>query len=178
MAWSGDANGAYIFWLNGMAGTGKSTISRTVARQLAEEKRLAASFFFSRGRGDLGHAGKFFTTIATQLAHSLPVLSPFLLKAIDQYPLISQRGLAEQWKHLILEPLSKLKDTPTRARSAPVMVVIDALDECRNENDVKLILALLAQAQHLKSIRLRVFVTSRPETPIVCGFRKMSAYHS
>jgi len=176
MAWSGDAsaNSAYIFWLNGMAGTGKSTISRTVARQLAEEKRLAASFFFSRGRGDISHAGKFFTTIATQLAHSLPVLSPCLSKAIDEHHNISQRGLTEQWKHLILGPLSNLKDTPTRARPAPMVIVIDALDECENEDDIKLILALLAQAQHLNSIRLRVFVTSRPETPILCGFRKLS----
>jgi len=169
MAWSGDADGAYIFWLNGMAGTGKSTITRTVAHQLAEEKRLAASFLFSRGRGDIGHAGKFFTTIATQLAHSLPLLSPSLSKAIDEYHNISQRGLSEQWKHLILEPLSTL----TRAQSAPMVIVIDALDECDNENDIKLILALLTEAQHLNSIRLRVFVTSRPEIPILCGFRKM-----
>ncbi|RPB26719.1 hypothetical protein L211DRAFT_781050, partial [Terfezia boudieri ATCC MYA-4762] len=173
MAWSGDAKGAYIFWLNGMAGTGKSTISRTVARQLAEEKKLAASFFFSRGRGDIGHAGKFFTTIATQLAHSLPALSPSLSKAIDEHLNISQRGLSEQWKHLILGPLSGLKDTPTRAQSASMVIVIDALDECENEDDIKLILALLAQAQNLNSIRLRVFVTSRPETPILCGFRRM-----
>jgi len=46
MEWYEDHNRPCIFWLNGMARTGKSTISRTVACELAEKKRLAASFFF------------------------------------------------------------------------------------------------------------------------------------
>src|SRR5258705_13999483 len=79
-----DPHSECIFWLNGMAGTGKSTISRTVARELAEEKRLAASFFFSRGRADISHAGKFFTTIAAQLANNLPVLRQSISDADDQ----------------------------------------------------------------------------------------------
>jgi hypothetical protein len=53
-----------IFWLNGLAGTGKSTVSRTVARRYNEQKRLGASFFFSKGGGDVSHAGKFFTSLA------------------------------------------------------------------------------------------------------------------
>jgi hypothetical protein len=49
-----------------MAGTGKSTIARTVARKLNEKECLGASFFFSRGRGDRGHAGMFFTTVTRE----------------------------------------------------------------------------------------------------------------
>jgi len=40
MDWCDDPDSKCIFWLNGMAGTGKSTISRTIARELAEEIRL------------------------------------------------------------------------------------------------------------------------------------------
>jgi hypothetical protein len=47
-----------------MAGTGKSTIARTVARKYNDRNRLGASFFFSRGGGEVSHAGKFFTSIA------------------------------------------------------------------------------------------------------------------
>jgi hypothetical protein len=46
-----------IFWLNGMAGTGKSTIARTVARDFYEQKGLGASFFspfFSNALNGLG----------------------------------------------------------------------------------------------------------------------------
>src|ERR1700742_4840524 len=47
--WTEDPEGKGIFWLYGAAGTGKSTISRTVARSLAAKGVLSASFFFKRG---------------------------------------------------------------------------------------------------------------------------------
>ena len=53
-----------IFWLSGLAGTGKSIISRTVARRCSKQKRLRASIFFSKGGGDIGYAGKLFTSLA------------------------------------------------------------------------------------------------------------------
>jgi hypothetical protein len=55
-----------------MAGTGNSTIARTVARTyLDQKKRLGANFFFSHGGGDIGHAGKFVMSIAVQLASNI-----------------------------------------------------------------------------------------------------------
>jgi SpoVK/Ycf46/Vps4 family AAA+-type ATPase len=57
-----------MYWLNGMAGTGQSTIARTVARRCADQQRLGASFFFARGGGDLASARKFVTSVAVQLA--------------------------------------------------------------------------------------------------------------
>ena len=57
-----------VFWLSGMAGTGKSTIARTVAREQLAQNQLGATFVFSKGGGDVGNAHKFFTTIAFQLA--------------------------------------------------------------------------------------------------------------
>ena len=123
MRWSEAPNDACIFWLNGMAGTGKSTIARTVARKWADEKRLGASFFFSRGQGDLAHASKFFTTLAYQLAHAqvscLPAdVRKALCKAIYDNPDIHQgfeglgdgqridrqipRDLADRWQGIAL----------------------------------------------------------------------------
>ncbi|EPS35753.1 hypothetical protein H072_10713 [Dactylellina haptotyla CBS 200.50] len=43
--WVAEPAAPRIFWLYGMAGTGKSTISRTVAKTLGANKQLAASFF-------------------------------------------------------------------------------------------------------------------------------------
>jgi hypothetical protein len=168
MMWSENLSSACIFWLNGMAGTGKSTIARTVARRFADQKRLGASFFFSRGRGDLGHTTKFFTSLAAQLVHTVPALKPYVCRALAENFNISQQGLGEQWKHLIFQPLSNLKDGSFQSRI--FILVIDALDECEGEDDVQLILRLLAEAKALETIRLRVFLTSRPETPIRFGF--------
>ncbi|KAF7898294.1 hypothetical protein EAF00_004740 [Botryotinia globosa] len=49
-----------------MAGTGKYTISRTVAQNFVVKGELGASFFFKRGKSDCGYAGMFFTIIVTQ----------------------------------------------------------------------------------------------------------------
>jgi len=169
MHWSKNPADACIFWLCGMAGTGKSTIARTVARNWDDEKRLGASFFFSRGQGDLAHASKFFTTLAYQLARTQSSVSVSVRRAILNNPDAPTQCLQDQWKHLIFEPLSRLNDV-----SSQIMLVIDALDECDGENDTKLILQLLSQAKILSAVRFQVFVTSRPETPIHLGFENIS----
>ncbi|KAK9574875.1 hypothetical protein V6Z77_001663, partial [Aspergillus fumigatus] len=58
--WAISPQGKCIFWLNGMAGTGKSTISRTVAHRLKENGPLRASFFFKKGEKDRGSAKSLF----------------------------------------------------------------------------------------------------------------------
>ncbi|KAI5842018.1 hypothetical protein BZA05DRAFT_360237 [Tricharina praecox] len=163
--WADSRNGACIFWLNGMAGTGKSTIARTVASRWDHKKRLGASFFFSRGQGDLARASKLFITFAYQLGRSNSRLGSRVRKAICDHPDIIRQSLREQWKHLILKPLSR------SSKMHSLVFVIDALDECDDEYDVALILNLLSQAANVTSVRLRVFITSRPETPIRHGFQ-------
>jgi hypothetical protein len=169
-AWADGVDEGCIFWLNGMAGTGKSTIARTIAQEYHHRKRLGASFFFSRGVEDQSHAQMFFTTIAVQLAHTLSALKQHICTAVDEHNDIAGRRQRDQWEHLILQPLSKLM---ANSCQSPLILVIDALDECDGDNDVKGILRLFAEAKSLKPIQLRIFITSRPETPIRLGFREM-----
>jgi pantothenate kinase-related protein Tda10 len=63
--WARIPNGECIFWLNGKAGTGKSTISLTIAQTFADNEELGASFFFKGEEGDRGKPIRFFTTIAS-----------------------------------------------------------------------------------------------------------------
>src|SRR5271156_1351570 len=79
--WAEDTSGKPIFWLNGMAGPGKSTIARTIDQSFAANGQLGASFFFRRGEGDRGNATRFFTTIATDLMAHIPGLIPIVRKA-------------------------------------------------------------------------------------------------
>jgi len=173
MRWSDTPSGACMFWLNGMAGTGKSTIARTVAREWVKKKRLGASFFFSRGQGELARASKFFTTLAYQLATAESGLAAGVRRAICVNPDVPRQSLRDQWERLILEPLSQLKEASSDPAHSMILV-IDALDECDDTKDTGLILGLLSQAKSLGSFRLRVFVTSRPETPIRHGFDDIS----
>ncbi|KEY75329.1 hypothetical protein S7711_10183, partial [Stachybotrys chartarum IBT 7711] len=171
-SWVHNPDAKPIFWLNGMAGTGKSTISRTIASLLDQRRELGASFFFKRGETDRGNVCRFITTIVRQMADKEPRIAPMLKAAIEAESTILSSAIQEQFQKLIYEPLSKI------TLSAPLVVVIDALDECDNDNEIKLVINLFARAQTLRPPWLRVFMTSRPELPIRLGFSKVQdTYH-
>ncbi|KAK4220852.1 hypothetical protein QBC38DRAFT_550409, partial [Podospora fimiseda] len=165
--WAENSQAESIFWLNGMAGTGKSTISRTVAKSFAKDGLLGASFFFKRGGGDRGKARLVFPTIANELVHNIPYLKLSVRKAIDKYPDLPNKALRDQFEHLILEPLGSID------RTTPIAIVIDALDECDGDKDVETIIAQLSRANDLRSVRVKIFITSRPELPIRLGFKNV-----
>ncbi|EEU36712.1 uncharacterized protein NECHADRAFT_51778 [Fusarium vanettenii 77-13-4] len=166
--WIHDPNGKTIFWLNGMAGTGKSTISRTIARSLASHGLLGANFFFKRGETDRGNLAKLFTTIARQLALSQPALGPKIKERFDSDPTIVGKAAQVQFKTLILDSFSACAHL--FRDGTPLVIVIDALDECERDEDIKLIINLFSQTRDVQRPRLRVFVTSRPELPVRLGF--------
>jgi hypothetical protein len=169
--WANNKDGKSIFWLSGMAGTGKSTIARTVAQSFASRGQLGASFFLKKGEGERGNASRFFTTIATDLVACEPDMLPGIRKTLDEDSTISHKALKDQFEKLILQPLLGIKHA--RSRALARVVVIDALDECEREADIRAILQLLARTEDVRPVPLRIVVTSRPELHIRLGFRGM-----
>ena len=104
-----------IFWLSGMAGTGKSTIARTIAKSFSNDARLGGSFFFSKDGGDLAHATKFVGTLAYQLATVSASLKRLICDAIAGQTHIVHQGLRNQWKAFIHQPLMELGTTLSRS---------------------------------------------------------------
>ncbi|KAG7428037.1 Vegetative incompatibility protein HET-E-1 [Fusarium oxysporum f. sp. raphani] len=168
--WIDDPDAKPVFWLNGKAGTGKSTISRTVAQLRYSHGDLGASFFFKRGEADRGSLDKFVPTLASQLAQSVPSTALAIKNTIDTDPAIIGKGVREQFDKLIREPLSKASEAIATLSS--LVIVIDALDECEQDKDIKLLISIVTNTQILRP-RLRVFLTSRPELPIRLGFSKV-----
>ncbi|TFA99728.1 hypothetical protein CCMA1212_008564 [Trichoderma ghanense] len=172
--WSTKPESQCIFWLNGGAGTGKSTISRTVARSLVNRGMLAASFFFKHGEADRGNMTLFFPTIASQLVQTFPQIAPHVRAAVEADPTIHDRSIKEQFDKLIAGPIriaSEVSQLPT------MVVVADALDECDNDEHVRLFIHLLSQTQHFTSVSLKFFITSRPELAIRLGFADISGQY-
>ncbi|KAL4769257.1 hypothetical protein BDW60DRAFT_102654 [Aspergillus nidulans var. acristatus] len=171
MEWAISPSPKSIFWLKGMAGTGKSTISRTVAQSLKDTNHLGASFFFKRGEGDRGNAKRFFPTLTRQLILWSSELRSGVHEALDHDPDIVTKSLREQFEKLLLQPLLGLDQLGRQPRTA--VMVIDALDECEHDQDIQNIIRLLPLLQKAKSVRLRIFLTSRPELSISLGFSEI-----
>jgi Cdc6-like AAA superfamily ATPase len=154
-----DANGKSVFYLQGMAGTGKSTISRTVAQHLVEraDRPLVATFFFKRGEEDRVDASRVITTLTSQLISREPVLAASVKRAIDANHAITNRPMGEQFEQLILRPLEGLK--PGKSRT--VVIIIDALDECRSEDDIRQLIYQIFRGANMKSDTIR-WRASRP----------------
>ncbi|KAH7153735.1 WD40-repeat-containing domain protein [Fusarium sp. MPI-SDFR-AT-0072] len=166
--WIDEPSSKPIFWLNGMAGTGKSTISRTVAQARHDRGDLGATFFFKRSTTDQGNLSKFVSTLAHQLASRIPRITLAIKNAVDMDPAIIDKTVREQFQKLIQEPLSKA--TAASCTRPSVVIVVDALDECESDADIKLLLELFSTLRFAGPLRVRVFVTSRPELPVRLGF--------
>ncbi|KAF2156234.1 hypothetical protein K461DRAFT_252256, partial [Myriangium duriaei CBS 260.36] len=164
--WLEDPTGKRIFWLCGKAGTGKSTIACTLSNKLFAQKHLGASFFFKRGEVDRKDASRFFPTLAYQLARDVPEMYELLSEALETNPLLCEKDLQQQFENLLFKPL--LSATANRPDVlSKLIIVIDALDECECEEHILTLLRFLSQ------LKLRIFVTSRPEYPVRLGFKKV-----
>lgn len=171
-SWATDPDRQPVFWLQGMAGTGKSTVSRTVARWLDNEGLLGGSFFFKKGGTDREDARRLFTTLTKQIMEKLPPLRQPIKEAIRTSRDIGSRNPQEQFNELLFKPLKSLN---LGLRTPLILVaVIDALDECQIPGDVAAFLSTLPKLNDLEEVHLRVFITSRPEPPVIKGFRPIS----
>ncbi|KAK7464933.1 hypothetical protein VKT23_006141 [Stygiomarasmius scandens] len=144
-----------ICWVYGPAGSGKSTVARTVVE---EYKDRAFTFFFSRDSAECTIAKNFFPTIAAQLPTSI---GQQVQEALSSDALILEKALKVQLEKLILAPISNCAQSLT---SSPILIIVDGLDECQPES-CKLLLQALATFQD-HSIPIRFLLFSRAESHI------------
>ncbi|SCN89521.1 uncharacterized protein FFM5_04722 [Fusarium fujikuroi] len=162
--WIEDETSQPILWLNGMAGTGKSTIARTIAKSRAESGDLGASFFFKRGEADRENLGKFVSSIARQLVRTVPGYANIIKETLESDPDIVSKAVSKQFAELIEAPLKELG-------KRPLAFVIDALDECNREDEIRSLIGILSCASSIRQC-IRVLITSRPDLPTRLGFAK------
>ena len=154
-----------VIWLNGPAGAGKSAIAQTIAERY-KDNRLAASFFFLRNTSDRGVTNRLFTTLAWQLAKSIPETRPNIESALQMEPLLYTKSINVQFDYLIVKVFENLLRDKPGLRPEKSLVIIDGVDECATEQDQKLFLTLIADALARTGIPLRFLICSRPEAHI------------
>ncbi|CCO31634.1 hypothetical protein BN14_05681 [Rhizoctonia solani AG-1 IB] len=170
-AWKDSKDAEKVCWINGMAGTGKTTIATTFCSILRESHELGASFFCTRSLPDCRNVKLIFPTIAYQLARfSLPFRIA-LLQVLEQDPDVHTKLPRVQLQRMILQPLHSVADS----LPANIVVVIDALDECEDGSEVGQVLHILLE--RASDLPVRFLVTSRPEYHIRQKIRE-SGLHS
>jgi WD40 repeat protein len=171
-SWATARAGPVVFWLNGLAGTGKSTIARTICDRFATKNLLGASFFISRQVAERRHAPNVVRTIAYQLARQQSAFAEAIsAKLRDSPDIASSGGLQKLATELLFQPAGVL------AADAGLLVVIDALDECAADSSGRSggeLLPLLLRGLLKLSGRVKLLLTSRAEPEIMRMFELAS----
>ncbi|KAI0029359.1 hypothetical protein K488DRAFT_56524, partial [Vararia minispora EC-137] len=161
--WSVDDTAPSIFWLDGMAGTGKSAVARSFCCSLRDNQLLGGSFFCSRvGKADRHDVKHILPTLALSLARHSPSYAKTLLTVLERENISTHSNLDVQVSFLLEEPLRTVHDEARMPRT--LVLVVDALDECEDEELTYSFLQKLLDA--VRRLPIKLFLTSRPEPHI------------
>ncbi|VDB84819.1 unnamed protein product [Peniophora sp. CBMAI 1063] len=167
-AWSRNPDGPRTYWLNGMAGTGKSAIARSFGEHLRDHRLLGGSFFCSReSDAELKDSKRIVPTLAATLAALDSGYKLALMPVLEKYSAESRPstwGLREQVVRLFCEPFA----SGYAPHMPSYILIIDALDETSDMTVEELLKALIDRSA---DIPVRFFLTSRPEEHIQQGLR-------
>ena len=157
--WANDKTTPKVYWLNGMAGTGKTTIAYSFSEILREKGSLGGTFFSSHLWVDTSNVHCIIPTISLQLAKYLPSLSPLILEVVEANPDYSSWMIGKQFQDLIVKPLTAAYRDIREVVVVPV-IVLDALDECSDQSLVAELLSVILK--HSRSLPVKFFITSCP----------------
>ena len=167
-AWALDDLSSKVYWIVGMAGTGKSTILHTLCEILDKKNILGGSFFCSRGSENARNARLIVPTIAHSLASTSPCIKSEVIKAIENDPKLAEPTfikLVDQFNKLIRVPIQVSMGEAVKTCK---IIVIDAIDECTDLQLVSSLIQLILESA--STIPLKVFIASRDEPLIRCAF--------
>ncbi|CAE6430654.1 unnamed protein product, partial [Rhizoctonia solani] len=160
LGWVRNRGDGAVYWLNGMAGTGKTTIAYSTCAALDSAHMLGASFFCSRLREECRNVNMIIPSIAYQLARFSRPFHHALCNALENDPDAHGKQLQMQFNALIKVPILHIQHTLPEE----LIVVIDALDECENkESTGRMLDVLLRESARLP---IRFVLSSRPEPEI------------
>ncbi|KAK0199558.1 hypothetical protein DFS33DRAFT_227892 [Desarmillaria ectypa] len=170
MAWIQDSSDTRcVCWLNSVAGAGKSTVARSVAHWAADRGILGGSFFCSRNDPQQKDARLIIPTIAFHLSELDMTFRQELVLVVRHWDGIDFETPSQQLERLVMKPLRSIG-----RRSDPLLLIVDALDECTNEIARReLISGFLSITHGLQAVK--VLITSRPEVPERETFQSVSS---
>jgi len=160
--WISDFERPSVYWLNGLAGTGKTAIAQTIAERMSDDGKLGASFFCSRDFEERSDPYLIFPTLAVQLARKYTRFRSIFVPLVQSDPGIAYESPYHQMDKLIVRPLKEA--------AISTVIVIDALDECKDDESDSAILSVLGRLVS-EIPKVKFFLTGRPDPRLQRGFR-------
>ncbi|KAF8337027.1 uncharacterized protein EI90DRAFT_3287335 [Cantharellus anzutake] len=143
-----------VLLLTAVAGAGKTSVALSIAEECKREKISSSSFFFKAG--EQSRPDHLFSGMARSLATHDPAYRTSLISTLQKDPALSTAPFATQFEKLVAEPLL----LTTAPSSHPMVIIIDALDECDIEAFPHLADILRKEVPKLPP-NIKFFVTSR-----------------
>ncbi|PAV17371.1 nucleotide-binding-oligomerization-domain like receptor [Pyrrhoderma noxium] len=149
-----------ILLLTGGAGTGKSTIATTVAETRRRSGHPACHLFFLRGKSD---PSTVIRTISYNLAVSYPPIARLIHEEVKRSGELSSATLESEFDILLRKPLSSISSEINH----PILVVLDAIDECGTPQSRRVLMDVLSNGIPSLHPAFRFLITGRPEEDII-----------
>ena len=170
--WANDCSSASprVFWLTGQAGSGKTTIAYTIAKRFEEggtanqHTVLGGSFLCSRQFQETQVQTRILPTIAYQLAHKC-ISYANALHVADKFDAVDH-DVSSQIKDLLAGPW-QVSEATRHSDLPPYLIVIDALDEIRDNGGSAFLWDLLMAIDKYGLKGFKFLVTSRSDPKIV-----------
>ncbi|KAH8826476.1 WD40 repeat-like protein [Flagelloscypha sp. PMI_526] len=153
-----------LFWIYGLAGTGKTTIMQTICEILDVAGLLASSYFCSI-QLDSKETKRIFPTIARHLARHNILFARHLAAKLRDDPECAHAVLPVQFRELLCNPWHA--SCPKGTGTTQCVVAIDALDECDSNHGDEVLRLILDAVKNDQLQGLKFLVTSRPVPAIV-----------
>ncbi|KIK69466.1 hypothetical protein GYMLUDRAFT_135429, partial [Collybiopsis luxurians FD-317 M1] len=164
MKWATSPESPHIFWLYGIAGTGKSTIAQSFCKLLEKRGFIVASFFCSRNSTERKDILRIIPTIAESIATRDKKYRDIVTRVLEEDPHVAKYSVSEQIKQLLLKNYISFQKH--------WVLVIDGLDECSDSRLIRLAIEILVDNAHI--LPARVFIASREEREISSKFQSNS----
>ncbi|KAF8625172.1 hypothetical protein AX14_011657, partial [Amanita brunnescens Koide BX004] len=159
-SWADNPTTTPMCWLSGPAGTGKSTVARTIAEEYDKRGQLVATFFFWRNT-DRADINKLVPTLAWQVAHKIPPAKEQMEEALKKsWVSLPELSLENQLSTLVHGSATHVYP------AGPNLIVIDGLDECASQDRIIRLIDWLRKNR----LPFRFLLTSRPEPDIRARF--------
>src|SRR5258706_11482774 len=166
MAWAAnESDTKNIYWTHGLPGIGKTSLAHSMCEKLHNEQRLAGAFFCQRDDANMSEIRNILPTLISKLAEIFPPFRRIVTDRLRSDPNLTSRSMKGS---LFLDFISNLPRHPKHA----LIFVIDALDECGDDQNRPVLLKVLTEAA-ANAPWLKIIVTSRPEDDIQYFFNHL-----